>query len=303
MRRFYRNACLCLHLALRAQRVCRTFDAAHRAPSVPARTSFARADAALRWRELGRAAGRDRLAVAAQSPFPPLDDRARRPERPARRRAATCRPSACSTPTASGIFPWYSDGPADPVVEPRSAHGAVRRRVPRVALAAQARAQPARSRSASTPRSATVIERCARARRARGRTAPGSRRRWSTRTASCTGAATRTRSRAGATARLVGGLYGVALGRVFFGESMFARETDASKVALVAPGRACCAPSACPLIDCQQETAHLASLRRAADPARASLRRISRELIHSADPPPAGARGAAGPRRVRTVPR
>src|SRR4030066_442170 len=37
--------------------------------------------------------------------------------------------------------------------------------------------------------------------------------------------------------RLVGGLYGVALGGVFFGESMFARETDASKVALVERGR------------------------------------------------------------------
>ena len=34
--------------------------------------------------------------------------------------------------------------------------------------------------------------------------------------------------------RLVGGLYGLALGRVFFGESMFSRETDASKVCLVA---------------------------------------------------------------------
>lgn len=33
--------------------------------------------------------------------------------------------------------------------------------------------------------------------------------------------------------KLVGGLYGVSLGRVFFGESMFSRETDASKVALV----------------------------------------------------------------------
>ncbi len=33
--------------------------------------------------------------------------------------------------------------------------------------------------------------------------------------------------------RLVGGLYGVALGAAFFGESMFSRETDASKVALV----------------------------------------------------------------------
>ncbi len=35
---------------------------------------------------------------------------------------------------------------------------------------------------------------------------------------------------------LAGGLYGVALGRVFFGESMFTRATDASKVALVAGG-------------------------------------------------------------------
>ena len=33
--------------------------------------------------------------------------------------------------------------------------------------------------------------------------------------------------------RLVGGLYGVKLGRAFFGESMFSRETDASKVCLV----------------------------------------------------------------------
>ncbi|SFT90522.1 leucyl/phenylalanyl-tRNA--protein transferase [Mesorhizobium sp. YR577] len=33
--------------------------------------------------------------------------------------------------------------------------------------------------------------------------------------------------------RLVGGLYGVSLGRVFFGESMFSKETDASKVCLV----------------------------------------------------------------------
>ena len=59
--------------------------------------------------------------------------------------------------------------------------------------------------------------------------------------------------------RLVGGLYGVALGRVFFGESMFTRATDASKLALAhlvtqldrwGFG----------LIDCQMVTAHLASL-------------------------------------------
>ena len=58
---------------------------------------------------------------------------------------------------------------------------------------------------------------------------------------------------------LAGGLYGIALGKVFFGESMFTRAPDASKVALVrlverlrgADYR---------LIDCQQATAHLASL-------------------------------------------
>ena len=36
---------------------------------------------------------------------------------------------------------------------------------------------------------------------------------------------------------LVGGLYGVAIGRMFYGESMFSRATDASKVALVRAGR------------------------------------------------------------------
>jgi leucyl/phenylalanyl-tRNA--protein transferase len=58
-------------------------------------------------------------------------------------------------------------------------------------------------------------------------------------------------------AELVGGLYGVAVGRMFFGESMFARETDASKVALVTLV-AMLGRMGVPLIDCQQETEHLA---------------------------------------------
>ena len=59
--------------------------------------------------------------------------------------------------------------------------------------------------------------------------------------------------------RLVGGLYGLALGRAFFGESMVSRATDASKVAiaaLVARLRA----GGYTLLDCQFMTAHLASL-------------------------------------------
>lgn len=59
--------------------------------------------------------------------------------------------------------------------------------------------------------------------------------------------------------RLVGGVYGVRLGRAFFGESMFSRVTDASKVALawlVARLRV----GHFTLLDCQFMTAHLASL-------------------------------------------
>ncbi len=58
---------------------------------------------------------------------------------------------------------------------------------------------------------------------------------------------------------LVGGLYGVNLGRMFFGESMFARIADASKIALAHLAFFLRAQG-CPMIDCQQETQHLASL-------------------------------------------
>jgi leucyl/phenylalanyl-tRNA--protein transferase len=59
--------------------------------------------------------------------------------------------------------------------------------------------------------------------------------------------------------RLVGGLYGVLVGRVFFGESMFSRERDASKVALARlVDRAVVA--GLQLIDCQLPTPHLRSL-------------------------------------------
>ncbi|HKJ05574.1 MAG TPA: leucyl/phenylalanyl-tRNA--protein transferase [Geopsychrobacteraceae bacterium] len=58
---------------------------------------------------------------------------------------------------------------------------------------------------------------------------------------------------------LVGGLYGLCLGRCFFGESMFSHRSDASKVALV--GLACRLEAAdFELIDCQQTTSHLLSL-------------------------------------------
>lgn len=58
---------------------------------------------------------------------------------------------------------------------------------------------------------------------------------------------------------LVGGLYGMAIGKVFFGESMFARRTDASKAALAHLVRDL-ERRDFKVIDCQMNTAHLASL-------------------------------------------
>lgn len=58
---------------------------------------------------------------------------------------------------------------------------------------------------------------------------------------------------------LVGGLYGVAIGRAFFGESMFHRQTDASKVAF-AHLAAMLEREKYAILDCQMATRHLASL-------------------------------------------
>ena len=82
--------------------------------------------------------------------------------------------------------------------------------------------------------------------------------------------------------KLVGGLYGVAIGRMFFGESMFAREADASKVALahlVAMLRA----RSVPVIDCQQATAHLTSFGARSIP-RSAFADLVAGLVHSAAP-------------------
>ena len=81
---------------------------------------------------------------------------------------------------------------------------------------------------------------------------------------------------------LAGGLYGVAIGRMFFGESMFARESDASKVALahlVAMLRA----REFPLVDCQQQTGHLASFGARPIPRRMFADHVA-GLVHSTAP-------------------
>ena len=82
---------------------------------------------------------------------------------------------------------------------------------------------------------------------------------------------------------LVGGLYGVALGRMYYGESMFSRATDASKVALVALVEELRARGF-PLIDCQVRTPLLASLGAREIPRRSFLREIA-ALVNYAEPP------------------
>jgi leucyl/phenylalanyl-tRNA--protein transferase len=72
---------------------------------------------------------------------------------------------------------------------------------------------------------------------------------------------------------LVGGAYGVCVGHMFYGESMFARVTDASKVAL-AYLVAFLRNHGVHMIDCQQETAHLASLGAAPIPRRRFLEHL-----------------------------
>lgn len=96
--------------------------------------------------------------------------------------------------------------------------------------------------------------------------------------------------------RLVGGLYGVAIGRAFFGESMFSRETDASKVALVALVEEL-RRRGFPMIDCQQRTPLLASMGGREIPRRQFLRRLA-ALVNYPEPPEKWARREPAPKHV-----
>jgi leucyl/phenylalanyl-tRNA--protein transferase len=92
---------------------------------------------------------------------------------------------------------------------------------------------------------------------------------------------------------LVGGLYGVKLGRAFFGESMFSRATDASKVALawlVARLKV----GGYTLLDCQFMTPHLASLGAISVPRRTYVSLLSAALGGGAGGSAGGAVSAAG---------
>jgi leucyl/phenylalanyl-tRNA---protein transferase len=85
--------------------------------------------------------------------------------------------------------------------------------------------------------------------------------------------------------RLVGGLYGVAVGRVFFGESMFSLERDASKVAL----RRLCDELVSRdfhMIDCQMATSHLLSLGAQLIPRTQFIRQLAEHAARNDTPGP-----------------
>lgn len=156
-----------------------------------------------------------------------------------------------------GIFPWYSRGQPilwwspDPrcVLEPGTLH--ISRSLARTL-------RRGRFRVSFNTDFAGVVAACAAPR-------PGASETWITRemTAAYTrlhelGHGVSVECRA-ATGELVGGLYGVALGRIFFGESMFSRAADASKVALVHLDHELRRRDF-RLLDCQVHSRHLQSL-------------------------------------------
>lgn len=79
--------------------------------------------------------------------------------------------------------------------------------------------------------------------------------------------------------QLVGGIYGIALGKVFFGESMFSHQSDASKVALTVLIREMVAREFV-LLDCQVASAHLASLGSREIPRRQFLQLLAEHAQH-----------------------
>jgi leucyl/phenylalanyl-tRNA--protein transferase len=218
--------------------------------------------------------------LGAQTPFPPLDTALAEPNG-LLAVGGDLRPERLLAAYRSGIFPWYSEG--QPIMwwspDPRMVLYTDEFRVSR-SLGKRVRAEAFELRIDSAFRS--VIESCA------GTPRAGQGGTWITPDmvdAYCglheLGFAHSVESwRDG---RLVGGLYGLALGRMFFGESMFAHENDASKVALVHLV-AQAQRLQIPVIDCQQETAHLAAFGARPIPRERFAAHLA-ELIHSADPP------------------
>ena len=195
------------------------------------------------------------LAQDPESPFPPAE---RALEYPPGLLAAggDLSPARLLNAYRHGIFPWYSEG--EPILwwspAPRCVlfPGQVY-----VSSRLKRRYNQGRFTLSADQAFADVIRACAEPRRGQPQT-------WIT--ADMIGAYTRLHELGAAHSvevwldgELAGGLYGLALGRVFFGESMFSSHTDASKIALVALCRQL-QQWDFTLLDCQVSNPHLASM-------------------------------------------
>jgi len=176
---------------------------------------------------------------------------------------------------SQGIFPWYERD--EPILwhspDPRMVLLAPERHLPK-SLAKLMRRAPYRL---TLDRAfADVIAACASTRR------PGQRTTWITPAMKRAYVTLHQRGLAHSVEawdgdELVGGLYGVSLGAAFFGESMFARAADASKIAF-ATLLAQLERWAIPLVDCQVHTPHLARFGASEWPRRRYLRAL-REAV------------------------
>lgn len=202
-----------------------------------------------------------RLADDSDAPFPDVETALRRPDG-LLAFGGDLSPARLLNAYRHGIFPWFSDG--QPILwwspDPRMVF-----RTDGVRLSTRFRRSLRRSawRVRADTAFADVIERCA------GAPRHGQRGTWITpamreaylalhRLGHAHSVEVFDDGRSGGD-RLVGGIYGVAIGRMFFGESMFSDESGGSKVALAALARRL-HEWGWPLIDAQVENPHLASL-------------------------------------------
>lgn len=217
--------------------------------------------------------------LGADDPFPPLSHAAREPNG-LLAAGADLSPARLLEAYRHGIFPWFSEG--QPILwwspDPRMVLFPAELKVSR-SLARTLRKKDFEIRTDTAfPR---VMEAC-------GEPRPGQDGTWITPQMVEAYTALHRQGIAHSVetwrdGELIGGLYGIALGRMFFGESMFSRATDASKIALVTLVRQL-ADWNFGMIDCQMKTPHLASLGAREIP-RAEFARRLRELVHYAAVP------------------
>ena len=173
---------------------------------------------------------------------------------------------------ARGIFPWFNDG--DPILwwspDPRTVLEPARFHISRSLRKQLRKREFVVTIDAAFPK---VLEECAAPR-------AGDQGTWLTRQMQDAYLSLYTKGLAhsievwiGST--LAGGIYGVSIGRMFFGESMFSRRPNGSKIAL-AYLTAQLDRWGCPLIDCQLETEHLISLGAIRMPRREFVKHVAR---------------------------